>query len=85
IALCLIKTVEQNTETPRFIFYSDVILTHPLHLFTLRAWQMLAATLYFLALGPSHTPNNLNTKEGRLHKHLLKWNGVGSPYAYALR
>ncbi len=42
---------------------------------------MLALFLYFSSLGPSHAPSDLNTKEGRRHKHLLKWNGVGSPYA----
>lgn len=47
---------------------------------------MLAASLhYFSALCPSHVPTYLHTKEGRLHKHLLKWNGVGSPYAYSLQ
>ncbi|MEL6354703.1 MAG: hypothetical protein AAFR58_23575 [Cyanobacteria bacterium J06627_28] len=45
---------------------------------------MLIAFLYFSSLGPNHTPLDLNTKEGRLHKHLLKWNGVGSPYAEAV-
>lgn len=42
---------------------------------------MIASLLYFSSLGPGHAPANLNIKEGRLHKHLLKWNGVGSPYS----
>lgn len=45
---------------------------------------MSTSLLYFSSLGPSHAPSALNTKEGRLHKHLLKWNGVGSPYAVAV-
>lgn len=53
--------------------------------FLFQVWQMLAASLYFSALGPSHIPSYLHTKEGRLHKHLLKWNGVGSPYASSLQ
>ena len=43
--------------------------------------QMLSASPILLCLGSSYAPHNLETKEGRLHKHLLKWNGVGSPYA----
>ncbi|MEM6598926.1 MAG: hypothetical protein AAF635_12340 [Cyanobacteria bacterium P01_C01_bin.69] len=39
--------------------------------------------LYFLSLCPSSRPSALNTKEGRLHVHLLKWNGVGSPHSPA--
>ncbi len=46
--------------------------------------MLLVLSIYFLSLGPSHEPSNLNLKEGRLHKHLLKWNGVGSPYARVL-
>ena len=40
---------------------------------------MLSASVRFLFIGSSYVPPNLNIKEGRLHKHLLKWNGVGSP------
>ena len=46
--------------------------------------KMLVLPIYFSLLSPSHEPSNLNIKEGRLHKHLLKWNGVGSPYAVVL-
>jgi hypothetical protein len=42
--------------------------------------MMNQSAAYYLSLGPGHLPANLNTKEGRLHKHLLKWNTVGSPY-----
>ena len=41
---------------------------------------MLLASLQLSPLGLGHSPSRLHIKEGRLHKHLFKWNGVGSPY-----
>jgi hypothetical protein len=41
---------------------------------------MLLASLHLSSLGLGCGPSRLHIKEGRLHKHLLKWNGVGSPY-----
>lgn len=40
---------------------------------------MLSASLHLSSLGLGRGPSRLHIKEGRLHKHLLKWNGVGSP------
>ncbi|EDX87683.1 hypothetical protein S7335_5393 [Synechococcus sp. PCC 7335] len=42
---------------------------------------MLSASLQLSPLGLGYSPSRLHIKEGRLHKHLLKWNGVGSPYS----
>ncbi|WP_255516187.1 hypothetical protein [cf. Phormidesmis sp. LEGE 11477] len=42
---------------------------------------MLLASLQLSFLGLGHVPSRLHIKEGRLHKHLLKWNGVGSPHS----
>jgi len=41
---------------------------------------MLLGSLHLSALGFGRIPARFGIKEGRLHKHLLKWNGVGSPY-----
>ncbi len=41
---------------------------------------MLLASLHLSALGFGRIPVRVGIKEGRLQKHLQKWNGVGSPY-----